>query len=73
MASGSIPRSTAHRISLYLLQVESRRDEGHTTISSAQLAAALGLTATQIRKDLTCFGQFGRWRWSCVPGSRLQL
>lgn len=60
MTSGSVPRSTAQRISLYLLQAERHRDQGHTTLSSAQLAETLGLTATQIRKDLACFGQFGR-------------
>lgn len=60
MNTGPIPKSTAHRISLYLRQVELLKDHGKTTVSSDQLAGALGLTATQVRKDLGHFGQFGR-------------
>lgn len=60
MARGVIPKSTAHRISLYLRQVEAHRDSGKATISSEQLASALGLTATQVRKDLAHVGQLGR-------------
>lgn len=60
MNSGPIPKSTAHRISLYLRQIEALRDQGKATTSSDQLATALGLTATQVRKDLAHFGQFGR-------------
>jgi redox-sensing transcriptional repressor len=55
-----MPKSTAHRISLYLRQVEARAEAGQNTISSEQLAAALGLTATQVRKDLTHVAQLGR-------------
>jgi redox-sensing transcriptional repressor len=55
-----LPKSTAHRISLYLRQVEAHCETGNRTISSEQLAAALGLTATQVRKDLAHFGQLGR-------------
>lgn len=60
MTQSPVPKSTAHRISLYLRQVEALRDEGRETISSEQLAARLGLTATQVRKDLGHFGQLGR-------------
>jgi len=60
MTIGNIPKSTSHRISLYLRQTEAHRDQNRTTVSSEQLAKALGLTATQVRKDLTHFGQFGR-------------
>lgn len=60
MTATPMPKSTAHRISLYLRQVEAHSEAGHRTISSEQLAAALGLTATQVRKDLTHVGQLGR-------------
>jgi len=57
---GSIPKATAQRISLYLRQAEMLRDQGQTTVASEQLAAAFGLTAAQVRKDMAHFGQFGR-------------
>jgi len=60
MNTGNIPKSTALRISLYLRQAEAQRDQNRMTVSSEQLATALGLTATQVRKDLAHFGQFGR-------------
>ena len=58
--SGTIPRATAARISLYLREAEIYRQQTRTTVSSQQLAETLGLTATQVRKDLAHFGQFGR-------------
>lgn len=58
--AGTIPKATAARISLYLREAESCRQQGKPTISSQQLADKLGLTATQVRKDLAHFGQFGR-------------
>jgi redox-sensing transcriptional repressor len=60
MPGGGIPKSTAHRISLYLRQAERLMAAGRATVSSQDLAEALGLTATQVRKDLGHFGQFGR-------------
>ncbi|MBN2582814.1 MAG: redox-sensing transcriptional repressor Rex [Planctomycetes bacterium] len=56
----TIPKATMSRISLYLHEVEQWQQQGHEKISSQQLAEILGLTATQVRKDLTHFGQFGR-------------
>lgn len=56
---GRIPRPTAKRLSLYLRELESRQQQGETTISSKQLGQALGLTDAQVRKDLAFFGQFG--------------
>jgi redox-sensing transcriptional repressor len=55
-----IPKATAQRISLYLQQAETLREHGQATVSSEELAKVLGLTATQVRKDLAYFGQFGR-------------
>ena len=36
------------------------REKGVTRISSTELSAKLGLTASQIRQDLNCFGGFGQ-------------
>jgi redox-sensing transcriptional repressor len=60
MAKLSIPKAAALRISLYLREVEALLAAGRATVSSGQLAESLGLTATQVRKDLTRFGQLGR-------------
>jgi len=56
----SIPKATCLRLSLYLRHLDHAADQGSETTSSAQLAAALGATAAQVRKDLSLFGQFGR-------------
>ncbi|MFK7960589.1 MAG: redox-sensing transcriptional repressor Rex [Phycisphaerales bacterium] len=54
-----IPRPTVRRLSLYLRELEGSMD-GNGTVSSRQLATALGLTDAQVRKDLAYFGQFGQ-------------
>lgn len=60
MASRSkIPRPTVKRLSLYLRELEQLTEREQHTISSKQLAASLGLTDAQVRKDLGHFGQFG--------------
>lgn len=35
-------------------------DKGVTRISSRELSSKMGLTASQIRQDLNCFGGFGQ-------------
>jgi redox-sensing transcriptional repressor len=59
MIGGPIPKATAVRISLYLREAETLAAQKESTVSSEQLAAKLGLTAPQVRKDLTHFGQLG--------------
>jgi redox-sensing transcriptional repressor len=54
-----IPRPTVKRLSLYLRELEAIVERDQHTISSKQLAAALGLTDAQVRKDFAYFGQFG--------------
>jgi len=56
----SISPLTVKRLSLYLRCLEQLAEDGRATVSSQQLADALGLTAAQVRKDLGYFGQFGR-------------
>jgi redox-sensing transcriptional repressor len=51
---------TIRRLSFYLRCVEDLSARGQMTVSSKQLADALGLTDAQVRKDLAHFGQFGR-------------
>jgi redox-sensing transcriptional repressor len=60
MKSGNIPTPAVRRLSLYLRQLEKLRRAEQHTVSSRELGIALKLTATQIRKDLAYFGQFGQ-------------
>ncbi|NOZ22829.1 MAG: redox-sensing transcriptional repressor Rex [Planctomycetes bacterium] len=48
------------RLSLYLRRLELFAGSDQETVSSRRLGSALGLTDAQVRKDLACFGQFGR-------------
>lgn len=55
----SIPRATIARLSVYLQELESFLRDGTQIVSSELLAKACHVNATQIRKDLTYFGEFG--------------
>lgn len=57
--SNHIPRATIERLSVYLQVLENLQREGTEVISSGPLAAACDVNASQIRKDLTYFGEFG--------------
>ena len=54
-----IPRKTVYRLSLYYRALQRLRQNKMQTVSSAALASAAGVKPTQLRKDLTYFGQFG--------------
>lgn len=54
-----IPRKTIYRLSIYLRCLQRLRSNGLRTVSSDALAKAAGVKSTQLRKDLTYFGQFG--------------
>src|SRR5438309_4897690 len=54
-----IPRKTVYRLSLYYRALQRLRVNNIETVSSAALATAAGVKSTQLRKDLTYFGQFG--------------
>ena len=55
-----VPDPAVRRLSLYLRQLEAFEADEVATVSSRKLAQSLGLTDTQVRKDLAYFGQFGR-------------
>ncbi len=48
-----------YRLSVYLRCLHRLRENGIPTVSSEALARAAGVKSTQLRKDLTYFGQFG--------------
>jgi len=54
-----IPRKTIYRLSVYLRCLQRLRTNTIRTVSSEALAKAAGVKPTQLRKDLTYFGQFG--------------
>src|SRR5437763_6940935 len=58
-AETHLSRASVGRFSLYLRWVQRLHDEGARTISSSQLGAALGVTDTQVRKDLAYLGNLG--------------
>ena len=55
-----ISDSTVHRLSKYYRTLALFNDQSVKTISSDLLASHNGVTAAQVRKDLSCFGAFGR-------------
>ncbi|MFN3189208.1 MAG: redox-sensing transcriptional repressor Rex [Aureliella sp.] len=58
--SGDIPPATASRLGLYLRELQHFARSGVTTIKSNALGRRLGLSDSQIRRDLALFGEFGK-------------
>lgn len=54
-----IPRKTIYRLSIYLRCLQRLKSNAIRTVSSEALAKVAGVKSTQLRKDLTYFGQFG--------------
>lgn len=60
MAKNQISMSVIRRLPRYYRFLYDLMQNGVTRISSRDLAARMGLTASQIRQDLNCFGGFGQ-------------
>ena len=54
-----IPRKSIYRLSIYQRCLQRLKVNRVDTVSSEALAKAAGVKSTQLRKDLTYFGQFG--------------
>lgn len=52
--------ATMKRLPRYYRYLRDLLDRGITKISSASLASLMNVTASQIRQDLNCFGDFGQ-------------
>lgn len=52
--------STVSRLSMYLRLLRDVTAEGVTTLASEELARRCGVSAAQVRKDLSSFGTFGK-------------
>ena len=60
MGSADIPTPVIRRLPLYLRALMFLVDEAQEIISSEELGKKLGISPAQIRKDLSCFGEFGK-------------
>lgn len=59
-AKDDISISVIKRLPRYYRFLQSLKENGIVRISSKELAARMGLTASQIRHDFNCFGGFGQ-------------
>jgi redox-sensing transcriptional repressor len=58
--SSRLSRASVVRLSLYLRRLKQLHQEGAATVSSGQLGEPLGISDTQVRKDLAALGSFGQ-------------
>ena len=56
----AIPEIVIRRIPLYLRTLALLQEQGQAVTSSQEIGDRLGISATQIRKDLSYFGEFGK-------------
>jgi len=56
----AIPEIVIKRLPLYLRTLRLLGDEGQAVTSSQDIGDRLGISATQVRKDLSYFGEFGK-------------
>ena len=59
MPKVEVPRKSIYRLSIYQRSLLRLIENNVETVSSEALASAAGVKSTQLRKDLTYFGQFG--------------
>ena len=59
-APGTIPDIVIRRLPVYVRTLRAMRDHGISSVSSDELAELIGVTAAQIRRDLSYFGRFGK-------------
>lgn len=60
MANKLIPDIIVGRLPVYLRALRLMKDNGQQTTSSQELGEQVGISAAQIRKDLSQFGEFGK-------------
>lgn len=56
----NIPDVVIRRLPIYVRTLHSLLDQERTSVSSDELARMIGVTAAQIRRDLSYFGKFGK-------------
>ncbi|MCL2842607.1 MAG: redox-sensing transcriptional repressor Rex [Oscillospiraceae bacterium] len=60
MRKNKISHNVILRLPRYLRYLEELRSKDVVRISSGELGRLMGITASQIRQDLSCFGEFGQ-------------
>ncbi|NLF52344.1 MAG: redox-sensing transcriptional repressor Rex [Leptolinea sp.] len=60
MVEKNIPDIVISRLPIYLQTLHQIEKQGETIISSRELGELFGITAAQVRKDLSFFGEFGK-------------
>lgn len=60
MSKDAISNSVIRRLPRYYRFLGELESNGYVRISSRELAEKMGLTASQIRQDFNCFGEFGQ-------------
>ncbi len=60
MATEKIPDIIIGRLPIYLRALQRLSDQGTQTTSSQELGDIVGISAAQIRKDISQFGEFGK-------------
>ena len=55
-----VSNNVIRRLPRYLRKLDELRASGVNRVSSSELGGMLGLTASQIRQDFSCFGEFGQ-------------
>ena len=60
MSPSAVPDIIVGRLPIYLRELTKMAEEGKEITSSQELGKRLGISSTQIRKDLSQFGEFGK-------------
>jgi redox-sensing transcriptional repressor len=60
MRKGKISAAVIRRLPRYYRTLDTLHQSGTVRISSSALGQHMGITASQIRQDLSCFGEFGQ-------------
>lgn len=60
MKKNKVSNAVIRRLPRYYRTLHMLQEEGHQRISSSALGSSMGITASQIRQDLSCFGEFGK-------------
>ncbi|MDN5342465.1 redox-sensing transcriptional repressor Rex [Oceanotoga sp. DSM 15011] len=60
MRAPKIPKPTVRRLAIYYRCLNKLKENGIEKTSSKEMADLLGIKASQVRKDLSYFGEFGK-------------
>lgn len=60
MKKGKVSNAVIRRLPRYYRTLDTLYRDGNVRISSSALGNSMGITASQIRQDLSCFGEFGQ-------------